>query len=94
MLQGEVGDYAGTLSGLASGIATPADAHATPGRNPALQVSESLRNALAAPTVQVSSASAVTTPSSTASGGPATKSTLFYLCHENVLDIIIVFYSF
>jgi chromatin modification-related protein YNG2 len=94
MLQGEVSEYPGTLSGAASGMTTPADAHAVAGRNPALQVSESLRNALTAPTLQVVGASAAVTPSSTASGGPATKSALFYPVNENVLDIITVFYSF
>lgn len=69
MLQGETSDYPGTLSTAASGVATPADTHITTGRNPALQVGESLRNALAAaPTLadvkQTSVTSAAATPPS------------------------------
>jgi chromatin modification-related protein YNG2 len=84
MLQGEACDYPGTLSSTASGVATPADAHVVTGRNPALQVGESLRNALATgPTLadvkQASGASGAPTPPSAASTGPATKSASFCL---------------
>ncbi|KAF8238572.1 hypothetical protein L208DRAFT_1241294 [Tricholoma matsutake] len=70
MLQGETSDYLGTLSSASSGVATSADAHTVTGRNPAVQVGESLRNALAAgPTLadvkQGSGASVAATPPST-----------------------------
>lgn len=95
ILQGEVSDYPGTMSSAASGVVTPADAHVITGRNPALQVTESLRSALAAgPTLadvrQPSGVSVATTPASTVSAGPATKSTFFYLLNENSLEITCV----
>ena len=93
MLQGEVSDYPGAFSNATSGLATPADVHVT-GRNPALQVGESLRNALSGPTLadirQTSGASGAATPQSTASAGPAPKSALFYPLKDSSLSILLM----
>jgi chromatin modification-related protein YNG2 len=96
ILQGEASDYPGTLSSAASGVATPADAHVVTGRNPALQVGESLRTALAAGPIlaevrQTSGVSAAATPPSTASAGPVTKSAFFCLLNENGMETTFVF---
>ena len=81
MLQGEMVYYPGAVTRTSSGTLKLAESHVTPGRNPVLQVTESLRNALAAgPTLvdvkQASGVSVTPTPVSTGAAAPPLKSTL------------------
>ena len=83
-LQGETVDYISALGTSYSAVGPGmADSYGAIGRNPALQVSESLRNALtSAPTTpdtrQASLSTAV--PSHSSASGPAYKSTLTHPC--------------
>lgn len=76
-LQGEVPDTAVALSKASSAVSLGVD-FGPSGRNPAQQISESLRNALANPSEsRQGSATPVASAATAATGGSATKSTSF-----------------
>lgn len=82
-LQGEAVDYISALGTSYSALGPGMDSYGGIGRNPTLQVSESLRNALTStpttPDTRQASLSAAALSHSSASG-PAYKSTLTHLC--------------